>query len=283
MTDGTTPVPNSRPSHRRLRHRNGRISSLLPRSLLAGSYIVAVFASVLVRAASFPPLAVADASMTTTRGIAPKMLMTDLDAIYNFGREETDTGFQKRRIEESEKNKSTDSGDEGDSTSQQSEMMSNIEECTVPAGKCELCTFSEQRTEETCRETGKWQNFECILLGDSKLTRTEEESSADSAYIRKTCKYTDFDEGMAMFRLQIFCLLIGVLSIVSVRKQKRLSSSIFDRRKQHGPNFVRSNSNVGSSRRAGSRSVEDDEEIEFTPMTNQKRERAPLVERMEII
>jgi len=40
---------------------------------------------------------------------------------------------------------------------------------------------------------------------------------------------------------------------------------------------------VGSSRRAGSRSVEDDEEIEFTPMTNQKRERAPLVERMEII
>jgi hypothetical protein len=90
----------------------------------------------------------------------------------------------------------------------------------------------------------------------------------------------------------MFCLLIGVLSIISVKKQKRLSSSIFDRRKQRGgantntnTNNVWSNSMNGSNKRGNSRSSisDDEDEIEFTPMTNQQRERVPLVERLEII
>jgi len=271
---------NSRSCQRRFRHGNGRISSLMPGSFLAGSCIVVVFASVLGTAAFFPPLLVADASMTTTkiaRGIPPQMLMTDLDAIYNFEREEIGMTFHNRRIEESENDHSTDF----DRTWQQSEM--NIEECTVPAGKCEACSYSELRTEEACHETGKSQLFECILPGDSKSTGTEDEASVDSTFIRKSCKYTQFEEEMAMFRLQLICLAIGLLSVASVRKQKRMSVSMFDRRKQQGAASLRSNSNPGSLRRSGSRIGEDDEEIEFTPMTNQQRERVSLVERMEII
>jgi hypothetical protein len=61
---------------------------------------------------------------------------------------------------------------------------------------------------------------------------------------------------------------------------------MFDRRKQ-GANGARSNATAGSSKRGSGRIADDDEEIEFTPMTNQQREMTPLVEsesvRMEII
>jgi len=156
------------------------------------------------------------------------------------------------------------------------------------------CTFSEQKTYEACRATGKWQKF----------GRTTE--SSETIFEMKSCKYTDFDEGFAMFQFQIFCLLIGCLSFMSVRKQRRVSSSIFDRRKQQGAsNNSNSNSNNsiinGSARSKSSatngkmsttRAVEDgcnddEDEIEFTPMTNQEKERVPLMEiqaeHMEII
>ena len=52
---------------------------------------------------------------------------------------------------------------------------------------------------------------------------------------------------------------------------------MFDRRKQGGSN------NGGSSNGVGSNKRNDEEDIEFTPMTNQQRERVPLVARMEVI
>ena len=83
---------------------------------------------------------------------------------------------------------------------------------------------------------------------------------------------------LPQFQFQILCLVIGVLSIVSVKKQKKLSLSMFERRKQQGAAVVsRSNPITGSNKR------NDEEDIEFTPMTNQQRERVPLVARMEII
>ena len=64
----------------------------------------------------------------------------------------------------------------------------------------------------------------------------------------------------------------------SVKKQKKLSLSMFDRRKQQG-----GSNNGGSSNGVGSNKRNDEEDIEFTPMTNQQRERVPLVARMEVI
>ncbi|VEU41517.1 unnamed protein product [Pseudo-nitzschia multistriata] len=161
--------------------------------------------------------------------------------------------------------------------------------CTVPDGKCTECTFSEQKTYDACKATGKWQKFECILVeGEGETRRTEQETPlADPAapkHEMKSCKYTEFDEGFAMFELEVFCLLIGCLAFVSVRKQKRLSSSMFDRRKQQGP---KARSRVGNGKRISDHIPGNGDEIEFTPMTNQEKERVPLIdieaEHMDVI
>ena len=88
------------------------------------------------------------------------------------------------------------------------------------------------------------------------------------------------------------CALLGVLAIMSVKRNKRISASLFDQRKlgiQPGNNN-QSSINGGSRSsdkklRNSSYSSENDEEIEFTPMTNQQQqqqrqqqlEMAPLV------
>ena len=53
---------------------------------------------------------------------------------------------------------------------------------------------------------------------------------------------------------------------------------MFDRRKRQG-----GSNNGGSSNGVGSDKRNDEEGIEFTAMTNQQRERVPLVARMEVI
>jgi hypothetical protein len=67
----------------------------------------------------------------------------------------------------------------------------------------------------------------------------------------------------------MICLVIGSLAFASVRRQKRLSASLFDQRKQGlaqqaKPPRGRRNSDV-----------EEEEVIEFSSMTNQ--EMVPLV------
>lgn len=158
------------------------------------------------------------------------------------------------------------------------DAATSFEECTIPVTKCMECTFSEQKAFDACKETGKWQKFKCVLPSDTE--ESEEEEGRDDQYETMSCKHTDFDNGIAMFQFQIFCLLIGGLSIVSVKKQKKVSMSMFDRRKQHGSNASRATSNVGSNKRSDG---DEEENIEFTPMTNQQRERVPLVARMEVI
>jgi len=163
----------------------------------------------------------------------------------------------------------------------------NKEKCE-PVGKCEQCTFSEQKTYEACHDTGRWEKFECIFVEATKmsssLSTTEEEESENKISTKniqmRSCKYTEFDEEFAMVRLQIFCFLIGSLAIMSVKKQKRLSTSLFDQRKQEA--------NAINSKRSSDCIVENDNEIEFTPMTNQKKEMVSLMEinnneHMEII
>jgi hypothetical protein len=48
----------------------------------------------------------------------------------------------------------------------------------------------------------------------------------------RSCKYTEADEEFAMVRLQMFCLLIGSMAFMSVKRQKKVSASLFDQRKQ---------------------------------------------------
>lgn len=225
-------------------HRCGsqRRSSFRPRNVLFGACFIAVLALSSLPAAHALP---------STRNIA------NVHSASGF----EDAMFRQRRIEE---------------TKEAENESSNPEECTVPAGQCTQCTFSEQKTYEACKETGKWQEFKCFLPGEN--TGSEDE---DVKVEMHSCKYTDFDNGLAMLQLQLFCLLIGGLAIVSVKRQKTVSMSIFDRRKQKG---APSNSNMGHSKRSDHvRSADIEEDIEFTPMTNQQRERESLVAHMEVI
>mmetsp|Transcript_18103 Transcript_18103/g.45038 ORF Transcript_18103/g.45038 Transcript_18103/m.45038 type:complete len:271 (-) Transcript_18103:426-1238(-) len=232
-------------SHRDQRsrqHRCGsqRRSSFLPRNFLVGACFIAALAL-----SSLPEAH----ALSSTRNIANVNSATSFE----------DVVF--RRIEE---------------TKEAENESSNPEECTVPAGKCTQCTFSEQKTYEACKETGKWQEFKCFLPGEN--TGSEDE---DVKFEMRSCKYTDLDNGLAMFQLQLFCLLIGGLAIVSVKRQKKVSMSMFDRRKQGG---ATSSANVGLSKRSDHiRSADIEEDIEFTPMTNQQRERESLVAHMEVI
>jgi hypothetical protein len=232
-----------------------------------------------------------------------------------------------------------------------SPSSSDDDQCK-PLGKCERCTFSEQKTYESCKATGRWEKFECTLAEEtsssssSSSSSTESMDDEDASFGRielRSCKYTEFDEEFAMvryitsslqyciilyrfrligqilvsnflfysgtcfhlqnssflrkilnfkllklkiqqkkFRLEMFCFLIGALAIISVKKQKRLSTSLFDQRKQSAI------AAANDSRRSSDRISENDDEIEFTPMTNQQKEMVSLMEinnndHMEII
>jgi len=228
------------------------------------------------------PLPVVNASVASTSDMASAMAMTDLNIDIDMSDEKWGKVNGRRRMKKKNKGKKLKDTDEDDAVDEDDSTSSTAEECTTPVSKCTHCTFSDQKLNDVCHETGRWQKFECIPKDESN----SDEENPDPHYVMKSCKYTDFDEGVAMIRLQIFCLLIGSLSMISVRKQKRLFSSMFDRRKQ-GANGARSNATAGSSKRGSARIADDDEEIEFTPMTNQQREMTPLVEsesvRMEII
>lgn len=61
----------------------------------------------------------------------------------------------------------------------------------------------------------------------------------------QSCKRTKSDEEFLVVRLQVFCLLIGVLSLVAARKQKAASASLFDQRKiQKGEKKMRHGSDL---------------------------------------
>lgn len=171
------------------------------------------------------------------------------------------------------------------------------EEKCIQVGQCKRCSSSEQQEYKACRDTGRWVKFECIMTTETdnnnfllpRSTAAAEDEilskiSLSEKVDMRSCKYTEFDEEFTMIRLQIFCLLIGSLAIVSVKKQKRLSFSLFDQRKQQ-----RANTTANNGKRSSDFVTEDDEEIEFTPMTNQlQKEKVPLMEisnnvHMEII
>lgn len=68
----------------------------------------------------------------------------------------------------------------------------------------------------------------------------------------------------------MFCLLIGSMAAMSVRRQKRFNTSLFDQRK-------RAANERNKGKRRGSDFHNEEEEIEFTNMNNNS-ETVPLVE-----
>lgn len=132
------------------------------------------------------------------------------------------------------------------------------EECS-PVAKCEICTFTDQKTfADACKPTGRMQKFKCVEFED------EEESKGGIEM--RSCKHTEADEEFAMIRLQMFCCLIGGMALMSVKRQKRVSASLFDQRKERQQ----------ESKRRGRR--ESDIIQEDVELTRMEQETVPLVE-----
>lgn len=191
---GTASTPSPFPREWSSCHRRSRRSSpVLPKFLLAGCCFIAALLFV-TNSASFPSLPVADASRATT----------GFDADHYFLRDQKDDFTFLRRLKR-KKDKVSSDDDEEEEPLQQSSSSSNAEECTVPAGVCTRCTFTEQKTYEACHETGRWQRFKCVFPGDSGTSEDED----DLRYEMMSCKHTPFDEGIAMVRT----LLDGFLQL----------------------------------------------------------------------
>ena len=168
VLDGTVALACSQHS---LQRQSRRRSIFLPRNLWIGACFVAVLSGI----ASLP---VAHAS---TRNIA--------SAKSNVLDSRGDAFVWHRRIEEEESEFESESPDEAEPLS----SPSNIEECTVPAGKCIQCTYSEQKTFDACKENGRWQKFMCPSP-DNEGSEKED----DARHEMLSCKHTDLENGIAM-------------------------------------------------------------------------------------
>jgi len=115
------------------------------------------------------------------------------------------------------------------------------------------------------------QRFECFSNANDDA---DNEKSHERAEIR-SCERTQADEHFLMMQFMISCLVIGGVAVLSVRKQKRVSASLFDQRKFGAQQKPKRNTMVTAVS-----SVADEGEIEFSTMssTNSTMEEiAPLV------
>jgi len=130
--------------------------------------------------------------------------------------------------------------------------------------KCEMCSFSDQKAVPVCKETGRREKRECVAHDGDDSKSYEDWFS---------CKYTDADEQFAMVRFQMICVVLGSMALISVRRLKRVTASLFDKRKM----AAREESRKAKEKRRSSEYVEShqDEEIEFSRID---QETVPLVD-----
>lgn len=94
-----------------------------------------------------------------------------------------------------------------------------------PLGECELCREKAAfEGSEACNRTGRREKLECVELQDEKEIKRYE--------IFQSCARTASDEEFLMIQVQLLCVLIGLLSVLSARVEKKKSASLFDLRRQ---------------------------------------------------
>lgn len=119
------------------------------------------------------------------------------------------------------------------------------EQCR-PSEECELCPGNWKYLAEVgggseedwtaCLATGRRVRYECVSLFTEKGSH---EKSARSRFEYRSCKRTEADEAFRMLRMQIACLLIGMWSMRTVRRRKRVSASLFDQRRMAAMRQIR--------------------------------------------
>lgn len=119
-----------------------------------------------------------------------------------------------------------------------------------PSGPCINCAGSESLSLTECMATSRKQAFRCLphdgesrrvlllfslttmiyVLGATESSDGPEQG--DPLIVYRSCQRTEEDEEFRLLRFQLFCFMGGIASFVQVRKQKAVSASLFDQRKQ---------------------------------------------------
>jgi hypothetical protein len=104
----------------------------------------------------------------------------------------------------------------------------NAPDCK-PISECELCEEGPQRQSGTkgCEETGKHRKWSCPKHDDDE---EEDEEEYDIEY--RSCKRTTIEEEYNVIRFEALCLLISLFSLRTVRREKLLNESLFDKLKR---------------------------------------------------
>lgn len=153
--------------------------------------------------------------------------------------------------------------------------VSGMEERCALIDDCKVCSTSEREEIDVCSETGKYVAFKCGNYHHDAIV-----GSTWTTY--DSCKSTRAEEEFALVRLQMFCLLLGAMAFASVRRQKMLHASLFDRRRLHArqqqqqkqqEQQMSMSSNRGS-RASSSSIISNDADLEMTSTS----ERASLAE-----
>lgn len=90
-----------------------------------------------------------------------------------------------------------------------------------PISECELCQQGggqplSGENGNSCEETGRHRKWSC-----------NEEDEDVIEY--RSCKRTTIEEEYGVLRLEVMCLLISLVSLKQVRKEKLLNESLFDK------------------------------------------------------
>jgi len=116
--------------------------------------------------------------------------------------------------------------DDGENVGSKDEV---VEQCEK-VGECMPCqgNTKDMHTPDVCSETGRREKVLCTETKNGAFTikRTFERY--------QSCTRITVDEQFRLIQFEIVCLLIGMISIVSIKRQKRASASLFDQRRTSG-------------------------------------------------
>ena len=143
------------------------------------------------------------------------------------------------------------------------------ESCTV-LESCRRCTDGDRRDHPECQSTG--------IISISKCPLLEEEEEAESI-VYQVCQRTKADDEFLMIQLQMMCLVLGVLSFLSVRRQKSSASSLFDQRQR----MRTPNPNGGAIELGTASKTRHEGTTTLSRMNSRDEEKVPLTQHLDVI
>jgi Jumping translocation breakpoint protein (JTB) len=90
--------------------------------------------------------------------------------------------------------------------------------------ECQMCSNQDREDIPECQHTGKFVVYRCVSDGESP-------SAASSNIYYESCQRTMVEEEFLMVRFQVLLLLMGLIAVASVRKQRMAHATLFDQRK----------------------------------------------------